>query len=438
MATLHPTTPPSGDDSISPMARSLISSEILVIAQEIRALIANGTPVTNLTVGDFDPAYYPLPEGLRNGVLEAINRGEQQYPPPAGTPELRESVRRIYKKHLGLEYSVDSVLVSAGARPLVAATYLALAGPGRSAVFGVPSWNNNHYCHLTSTRALAVSTTESTGFFPTPDAIASVLPEANLLCLNAPQNPTGTNIDPQLLKQLCDQIVAENRRRAGLSKPPVFVLYDQVYWMLSPESSPHAHPVGVCPEIQPYTVYVDAISKCFAAPGFRVGWALGPVEVIERMSALLTHIGAWAPRPMQSATHRFLDDGTAAMDYTRDLRAKLSARTRPITEGIASLRGLGYPVKAVAGHGGLYISMHFDLTGRATKDGALLSTDEDVRRWLLREGGIALVPFTCFGVPENSGWFRASVGCIGIEESLALPGRIRKLIDGLTPTAAPA
>src|SRR5204862_703285 len=114
---------------LSRLSRGLIGSEVLRIAAEIRTLTARGRAICNLTVGDFDAREFRPPEALLEGVRQALHEGHTNYPPSNGVLELRQAVTRFYRRELGLEYPVESVLVAGGARPLIYATYRALVDP---------------------------------------------------------------------------------------------------------------------------------------------------------------------------------------------------------------------------------------------------------------------------------------------------------------------
>src|SRR5687767_2054414 len=135
-------------DRVSRLAASLPGSEILRIAGEIRAIVAAGRPVCDLTVGDFAPRHFPVPAKLAEGLREAIARGETNYPPANGLPDLRRAIRDFYARELGLAYPVESIVVTGGSRPGIYALYRAVVDPGEHVVYPVPSWNNNHYVHL--------------------------------------------------------------------------------------------------------------------------------------------------------------------------------------------------------------------------------------------------------------------------------------------------
>ena len=144
------------DAGLSALARGVVGSEILKIASEIRALKAKGEQICNLTVGDFDPAYFPIPNELLEGTRAALAEGHTNSPPSDGVPALREALVRFYERELGLKYPVEAVLVAGGARPLLYGAYRTLIDPGDAAVYPVPSWNNNHYAYLSGARPIEI------------------------------------------------------------------------------------------------------------------------------------------------------------------------------------------------------------------------------------------------------------------------------------------
>src|SRR5688572_9993730 len=149
------------------LAEGLIGSPILKIAAEVRALAASGQKICNLTVGDFAPSEFPVPELLSRELTTAVQRGETNYPPSAGMPALRKAIVTFSEKRLGLKVENDNVLVASGARPLIYAAYRIVADPGEKVVFPVPSWNNVHYCQMSGARGVAIPCDASTGFLPT-------------------------------------------------------------------------------------------------------------------------------------------------------------------------------------------------------------------------------------------------------------------------------
>jgi len=417
------------DHSLSRLAAGLIGSEVLRIAAEVRAAQAAGREICNLTVGDFDPREFPLPASLVSGIQRALEAGHTNYPPSNGIPELRKSVTQFYRRELALEYPLESVVIAGGARPLIYATYRALVDPGERAVFPVPSWNNNHYAYLTGAVPVPLEVARANQFHPTPDQIEAALPGARLIALCSPSNPTGTGMKTQALEAISRLIVRENARRESLGERPVFLMFDQVYWATAFDGLGSPPPPALVPEVAPYTVLIDAISKSLAATGLRVGWALGHPAVMARISDFLGHVGAWAPKPEQVATAEFLADEGAFRSYRATMVHRLRERLGALHLGITRMRERGIPIEAVSPEGTLYLSMRLALGG--TVAGRTLATNEDARRLLLEEAGVAVVPFQAFAMPREDGWFRLSVGAVSlaaIESGLA---RLERVLGGV-------
>jgi len=417
---------------LSHLAQQLKGSAILKIAGDVRAKIAAGEDVLNLTVGDFAPSEFPIPELLRDSVVEALQAGQSNYPPATGVLECREAVRDMYARRLGLDYPVDSVLIAGGARPFIAGAYLALVNPGDKVVFGLPSWNNAYYCTISGAQPVALPTTPENNFFVNNEDLIGHLADARMLVLNTPQNPTGTVMEKDVLRQICEVVVAENQRRSKDGRPALYVLYDQIYWMLTFDGVEHYDPVSVMPEMAPYTVFVDGISKGFAATGLRVGWAVAAPDVIRKMGAILSHMGAWAPKPEQLGTAALLRDDAAVDAYLATTRREVLARLGVLSETMKTLEAEGYDVTCIPPQGAIYLSMRLNLQGKRTTSGEVLENDEHVRRFLLEEAGVALIPFSCFGVEGDIGWFRASVGAVSLAQCESIAGRLRRAFSKLS------
>ena len=417
---------------VSTPVGTLEGSAILRIAGEIRQRIAAGERVCNLTVGDFDPRQFPIPRYLEDAIIDALHDRETNYPPSTGMPALRESVVAYTERSLGLRYPVDSVLVTSGSRPGVYGTYATLVDPGDRVVYGTPSWNNSYYCHMVGAQAVPVACTVEDGFLPSPGALAPHLPGARLLALNSPLNPCGTCFSAESLGEICDLVLAENARRPAGARP-LYLMYDQVYWQLTFGDLVHVDPVTLRPEMARYTMYIDGISKAFASTGVRVGWVIGPTDVIDRMNNFLQHVGTWAPRAEQVATARLLVAHDAIETYRQQLIAGARQRLDALYHGLKTLRAAGHPVDAVAPQGAIYLSGQFALGGRTTPEGERLTTNDDIRRWLLRTAGLGVVPFNAFGMEGETGWCRLSIGAVSMADIEGALPRLRAGLEALRP-----
>lgn len=398
---------PRDPAAVNLMARGLTGSEILKIAGEVRAMIARGEKVLNLTVGDFDPRAFPIPEKLGRGIAEAIARGETNYPPADGIPALRNAIQASWERELGLSYPLDGIVVASGARPIIYGLYRSVVEEGETVVFPAPNWNNDFYCHLMGAKPVIVPTRAEDGFMPTAASLAPHLPNARLLALCTPLNPSGTMMSEAQLREVCELVLAENAKRKAAGARPLLVLFDQIYRLITLTDTPHLTPVHVAPEMAEYTIFVDGISKAYAATGLRVGWGVGPPSVVARMRDVLSHVGAWAPKPEQVATAAWIADAEACETYLSDMRAAISERLSLLHRGFEAMAAKGLPVKSVEPQGSVFMSVRFDLPGKST---------EDVRRLLLEKAGVATIPFRAFGLADDAGWHRVSVCASQVDE----------------------
>jgi aspartate aminotransferase len=424
--------PAEGPPRVSSMAAGIVGSEILKIAADIRAMVAKGQKICNLTVGDFDPKQFQIPEALKQGIVAAYEANETNYPPSNGMPELRSAVQRFYARELGLQVPLESVLVCGGARPIIYGVYRTVVDPGDVVLYPLPSWNNNHYVQMLGARGVPVKCSAESRFLPTRESILQHLGDARLVSLNSPLNPTGTAMSRDMLAGISEAILEENQKRQKNGKRPVFLMYDQIYWMLTAEGTGHVTPPGILPEMARYTIFVDGISKAFAATGVRVGWAVGPVDIIDRMSSILGHVGAWAPRAEQVATAKLLDAPETIRAYLSVIKEGIVSRLTALHEGFQSMQSQGLPVRSLSPEGAIYLTVRVAPFGKKTPDGGVLRTNEDVRKLLLDRAGVGVVPFQAFGYPDDDGWFRLSVGAASLRDIQDALPRVAEALKSLS------
>ena len=410
------------DTGLSSLARGLVGSEILKIAREINALCDKGKQICNLTVGDFSPKQFRIPRRLEELIAEALAAGETNYPPSDGVKELRQAVVRFFHDTFGLTYPIESTLIAGGSRPIIYAAYASVVDPGDKVVYPTPSWNNNHYTYLVGGVPVELVVGPETNFLPTADQLRPLVRDARLLCINTPVNPTGTVMARDGVEAIARLVVDENSRRVARGDRPLFLMWDQVYWMLTFGKNRHYAPPQLVPESARWTIFVDGISKAFAATGLRVGWTVAPPHVTARMRDILGHIGAWAPRAEQVAVAKFLGMGSEIELFHEKMIRDLKLRLDLLHEGFESMRRDGLPVRAFEPQGAIYLSVQFQIAGR---------TNEEIRRLLLDRAGFAVVPFQAFGLKQETGWFRLSAGAVSPEEIEAGLARVRDVLQQL-------
>ena len=355
-------------------------------------------------------------------MRKALADGQTNYPPSDGVIGLREAVARYYGKHLGLSYPVESVLITGGARPLLYGSYRTVLDPGDAAVYPVPSWNNNHYSYLCGARAGRDPGARRDQLLPHAGGARGRTwrraPAAHQLAAQ----PDGHG---DRSRRSCSASASWSSRRTGGARGPAVTRARRSgsattrstgSWCLGGARATSTPP-EVCAEVAPYTIILDAASKSFAATGLRVGWAVMPPAARQRMADILGHVGAWAPRPEQVAMAALLDDerGGDRPTSSSSGRACASGSTgwRPASRPWAR-RGRGRGHRAAGGD--LSVGALSDPRDRPTRRRASCCSSK---------AGFAVVPFQAFGLREDSGWFRISVGAVSLAEIDAALPRVR-------------
>jgi len=411
------------EPKLSHLAGTLIGSEIVKLGNMISERIRNGEKIYNFTIGDFDPHVFPIPQELEMLITESYQQKNTSYPAAEGVLDLRKSVSEFIKEWEGLDYAPNEIQIASGGRPLIYTIFKAIVDKGDKVIYGVPSWNNNHYVHMTDGEHCVIECSPENDFMPTPEDVKKNIKGATLLCICTPQNPTGTTLTKSALAEICDLVLEENKQRSEGEKK-LYLMFDQMYWTLTYGSTKHYNPVTLRPDMKEYTIFVDGISKAFAATGVRVGWSLGPATVIAKMKAILSHLGAWGPMAEQKAVAKYLMQKDAISTYLTTFKAELEERLRSIHKGFLALKQKGYAVDSVSPQAAIYLTIKINLVGKTTADGTVLATQSDVTSYILGEAKLAVVPFSAFGAGTNSPWYRLSVGTCKKEE---IPEMLAKL-----------
>lgn len=419
-----------GNVKLSVLAETLKGSEIVRLGATIKEKIKQGAGIYNYTIGDFDSSIFPIPAELEAEIIDAYKNGFTTYPAAEGNLDLREAVGSFMHARCGLSYSNTEILIAAGGRPLIYALYRTIVDKGDKVIYPAPSWNNNHYVHFTDGEHIMLEAEKENNFMLTAAQVAPHLKGATLLSLCSPLNPTGTTFGRAELSAICDLVIKENNNRAEGEKK-LYLMYDQIYWTLTFGDTVHYNPVTLNPAMKDFTIFIDGISKAFAATGVRVGWAMGPAEIIAKMRSINSHIGAWAPMAEQKAVAKYLLKTEAIDAYFLHFKAEVNERLQNIFAGFQQMKAAGFSVDAIAPEAAIYLTIQINYAGKKTAEGKLLETQADVTSYILDEAHLAVVPFYAFGAGRNSSWYRLSVGTCKKEEIgemlLALQTALEKL-----------
>jgi aspartate aminotransferase len=415
---------------ISTLANNITTSPILTFAAKVNAKIAEGEKIYNLTVGDFNPHIYPIPTELKQDIIKAYDNNETNYPGAFGLTPLREAVRDLLKKYNNIDLDINDILIASGSRPLIYATYKTIIDKGDKVLFPVPSWNNDYYTTLTDGQAIMIETTPENNFMPTKDELLPHIGNATLLALCSPQNPTGTVLSKQQLIDICEVVVAENNRRSADEKP-LYVMFDQVYWLMAFGDDVFNHALNINPQMQEYAIFIDGVSKSFAGTGVRVGWATGPSDIIAKMRSFVAHIGAWAPRAEQVACGAYLSQLDKVDEFITGFNTTLQTVLTNLYNGFMQMKNEGLAVDSIKPEASIYLSIKLDILGKTTKNGKTLTNVDAVQEFLLNEAKVAVLPFAWFGAKNSDNWYRISIGVCPADATDEIINNIKTALNTL-------
>lgn len=415
---------------VSKLAANLIGSEIIKIGNQVNDLKSQGAEIANLTIGDLNSNLYPIPDLLKEEIQKAYQNNLTNYPPANGLLSLRKAISKDIKNRWNLDYSENDILVAGGSRPLIYAAFKTIVDENDKVIYPIPSWNNNHYSYLTDAQKIEVETKQENNFLPTAEDLKPHLKGAVLLALCSPLNPTGTMFTKKQLAEICELVLEENKSRSVTEKP-LYLMYDQIYAMLT-FGGEHFDPVSLYPELKEYTIYIDGASKCFAATGVRVGWSFGPSLIIDKMKALLGHVGAWAPKPEQEAVAVLLNHTEKVDDFVDHFKGEIAKSLTVLHNGIQDLKAKGFAVESIQPMGALYLTVELNYIGKTKPDGTIIKDSSDLVFYMIEEAGIALVPFSAFGNFRDMPWFRASAGGVSLDEIKDMLPRLESALKKLS------
>lgn len=353
---------------------SLEPSATLALAARARKLAAEGRTIVDLSTGE--PAY-DTPEYAARAGIRAIEEGRTGYPPTRGIPELREAVARyISGSTRHGETSPGDVLVCAGVKQALFNCLFCLFGEGEEVLFPAPYWPTYPAAvRLAGAEPVPVETTWEDGFQPSLEQLeARRSGSTRGLLINSPTNPTGAVYPLETL-----QGIAAWCREHG-----IWLLSDEIYRRLcwTSERAPSLWDVAERPD---HSVLLMGASKAFCMPGWRVGFAVGPDDLISRASDLQSQTTSGAASPSQHAAAEAYRNAPRREEALASLRETLRESRRAAVEGLAGLDGL----RIRPPEGAIY------LYGRLTGE----EISSEVAERLLLEAGVAGIPGEAFGSP---------------------------------------
>lgn len=352
--------------------RGLEVSEIVRISEQAAARKAAGGDVVALSTGEPD---FPTPAHVIEAANQAALRGQTRYTANSGTADLRSRIA------MDAGVTAAEVIVSTGAKQVIANAMLATLNPGDEVVMPAPFWTS--YADIVSMaggQPVVVPCAMEAGFKLSAEALeAAITPRSRWLMLNAPSNPTGAVYTAAELGALAEVLARH---------PKLWVLSDEIYRHLN--FVPFTRFVDAAPGLRDRVLTVDGVSKAYSMTGWRIGWGIGPAALIAAMGTVQGQVTSGACSIAQAAALAALTGDQTMLDLRR---ADLQARRDRVVAALNAVPGIDCP----APDGAFYVFPRITRAMAATGH----ATDADFCRALLNDHGLALVPGRAFGLPGH-------------------------------------
>ncbi len=265
-------------DFISEYASSLTPSLTLAVTNKAKEMKARGEQVFGLAGGEPDK---DTPENIKQAAIKALNEGATKYTPSVGLPALREAIAAKLKKDNGLEYGIDQICVTSGAKPAVYAALRAVINPGDEVIIPTPYWvSYPSMVQLCGGTPVLVETKPENGWKITAEEFENAMtPRTKLIIINSPQNPTGAVYSEEELRAIGEIAVEED----------ILILADEIYEHLVYGDAKHVSIAALSPELYNLTITVNGFSKSYAMTGWRLGYTAAPAEIAQAIKLSMDH-----------------------------------------------------------------------------------------------------------------------------------------------------
>ncbi len=394
---------------ISARVAAVTESATLAIDAKAKALKAAGEDVIGFGAGEPD---FPTPAHIVDAAAEACRDPKNhRYTPAAGLPELRQAVADKTRRDSGLEVKADQVLVTNGGKHAVYNTFATLLDEGDEVLLPAPYWTTYpEAVALSGGVSVVVPTDETTGFRATVDQLEAALTDrTKVLLFVSPSNPTGAVYSRA-------EIEAVGRWAA---EHDLWVVTDEIYeHLVYGDTEHHSMPV-VVPELTDRCVVVNGVAKTYAMTGWRVGWMVGPADVIAASANLQSHATSNVANVSQRAALAAVTGDLSAVD---EMRAIYDRRRRKMLEMLLDIPG----VECAEPQGAFYAFPSFKGTLGRDIGGRTPRSTLELAEVILDEAKVALVPGEAFGAP---GYMRLSYA-LGDDDLVEGVTRVAKLLAG--------
>lgn len=362
---------------LSKRVQQLTPSTTLAITAKAKALREEGQDIIGLGAGEPD---FNTPEFIIQAAFAAAEAGDTKYTPSGGTVALKDAIIEKTRRDLWLSYDRSEVMVASGAKHALSTLFQAILDPGDEVIVPAPYWvSYPEQIKLSDGVPVILETTEQSRFKVTRELFEQhITPKTKALILNSPSNPTGMVYTKEELEMVADVAMAHN----------LLVISDEIYEKLLYNGVTHLS-IATLPNMRERTIIVNGVSKSHAMTGWRIGYAIGPKDIISAMTNLASHSTSNPTSIAQAASVAAYAEGDAPVEA---MRVVFEERLEQIYDRLIQIPGL----TCLKPEGAFYLFPH---ALRAAEMCGFSNVDD----WctaVLSEAKVALIPGSGFGAPE--------------------------------------
>ena len=363
----------------------------LTIATNIKAqeLKRAGRDIIVLAAGEPD---FDTPEHIKSAAIKAINNGFTKYVPGKGTPDLQLAIQKKFKDDNNLDYDISNITVGVGGKHIIYNAFSATINSGDEVIIPAPYWvSYPDIVILNDGKPITIECGENSGFKLKPEELEkSITNKTKWLMLNSPSNPTGSMYTKEELIELGDVLKKHKQ---------VYILSDDIYEKIVYDQNVFHTIAEVCPELKERTLTMNGLSKSYCMTGWRVGYAAGPLNVINAMNKVQSqNVSSTASISMAASVEALNGD----QSFIQSNNESFLRRRDLVVKNLNETPGLS----CRAPEGAFYVFASCKgVLGKTTESGKILNSDGDFMDYLLEEVGVAGVQGSAFGL---EGYFRIS------------------------------
>lgn len=368
-------------NQLSDRINNLPVSATLAMAAKGRELKEQGKDIISLSLGEPD---FNTPDFIKEAAIQGINENYNSYSPVNGYADLRESICRKFKRDNNLDYNINQIVVSTGAKQSIANVAMVLLNPGDEVILPAPYWvSYSAISILAEAKYVEIPSSIDTDFKITPEQLeAAITPKTKMIFFNSPNNPSGTVYTEEDYRALAK--VLEKH-------PQIYILSDEIYEHINYGAPSFSF--AAIESMYDRTITVNGIAKAFAMTGWRIGYLGAPEWIAKACNKMQGQITSGANCIAQRATIAALDAPVSKIQYMVD---EFKVRRDLVLDLLGKIEG----IKTNVAQGAFYVFPDVSSYFGKTIDGVKVNNASDFSLLLLEKANVATVTGDAFGAPD--------------------------------------